>query len=390
MTQTAATFAQQRSSLPRPAAAAPAWRQWLAGAACLAGAGLAWNGGPPAVAGAALAALGAASGFGARGKAGSRPEPAIVLATGGRQGASVMVEQVVPIWSRQMGVTRQVATDGLAEILNSFSEMSSAVQTLVSALDSVSLSVKPGAVDGAVRRESPALAALLAPSERAFAQRDAAVAEIGRCSDALLELKQLAKQAREISRHTRLVAFNASIEARRGHQQEQGGTQAVAAEVRTLADRMAEVGERIGQVVMGLGESLQKARRQGEASDTSAEELRMEIDLRAREALNALLASMGSALQNSGELKQVSGTLAEQIDNTFVHFQFGDRVSQMLSIISNDMLNFARWVNDHPRATQSDAAEWLAALEASYTMEEQRSHHHGNVHVQHNSGVEFF
>ena len=88
--------------------------------------------------------------------------------------------------------------------------------------------------------------------------------------------------------------------------------------------------------------------------------------------------------------EQASAALATQFDNVFVHFQFGDRVSQMLSIISNDMLNFARWVADHPRATQSDAADWLAALDASYTMEEQRSHHHGNVHVQHNSGVEFF
>ena len=36
------------------------------------------------------------------------------------------------------------------------------------------------------------------------------------------------------------------------------------------------------------------------------------------------------------------------------------------------------------------AAEWLVALEASYTMEEQRSHHHGNVHVDVSTGVEFF
>ena len=389
MTQTLATLSEHSSRLPQRAAVVPAWRAWLAGAACLSGAGLAWLGGPSAVAGVVLVAIGTAGALGSRGATAHPAKPNLAF-SGGRQGASVMVEQVVPVWSRQMDVTREAATEGLSEILNSFSEMSTAVQTLANALDSVSLSVEPGSVDSAVRRESPALAALLAPSERAFSQRDAAIAEIGRCSDALLELKQLAKQAREISRHTRLVAFNASIEAHRGHQQEQGGTQAVAAEVRTLADRMAEVGERIGQVVTGLGESMQKARRHGEATDTSPEELRLEIDVRAREALNAMLGSMGSALQNSGELKQASTTLSEQLDNTFVHFQFGDRVSQMLSIVSNDMLNFARWVADHPSATQSDAAEWLTALEASYTMEEQRSHHHGNVHVQHNSGVEFF
>ena len=44
----------------------------------------------------------------------------------------------------------------------------------------------------------------------------------------------------------------------------------------------------------------------------------------------------------------------------------------------------------NPRATPSDAAAWLTALEASYTMDEQRSTHHGNVHVEQSAGVEFF
>jgi methyl-accepting chemotaxis protein len=386
MTQSTATFTDHRSAT----ATAPAWRPWVAGVACLAGVGLGWIGGPAGAAGALLATLGCGAALVGRSAAPAARAELPAFTAAGRQGASVMVDQVVPVWSRQMDVTRQVATDGLAQILNGFSEMSSAVGALTEGLDSLSLAAEPGAVDSAVRRESPALAALLAPSERAFAQRDAALAELGRCSEALLELKRLAKEAREISRHTRLVAFNASIEAHRGQQQVDGGSQAVAAEVRMLADRMAETGERVGRVVQGLGDSLQQARRHGEASDTSPEELRLEIDLRAREALKALIGGMGNSLQGSADLKQAAATLSEHFDNTFVHFQFGDRVSQMLSIISNDMLNLARWVADHPHATQSDAAEWLAALDASYTMEEQRSHHHGNVHVERSAGVEFF
>ena len=73
-----------------------------------------------------------------------------------------------------------------------------------------------------------------------------------------------------------------------------------------------------------------------------------------------------------------------------MHFQFGDRLSQMLDIVAKDMQNFARWVAANPYATQSDAAEWLANLEASYTMEEQRSQHHGNVHIDRGSEIEFF
>jgi methyl-accepting chemotaxis protein len=106
--------------------------------------------------------------------------------------------------------------------------------------------------------------------------------------------------------------------------------------------------------------------------------------------LTALLGSLGAAVQSSVDVQQANATLRDQFDAAFVHFQFGDRMSQMLSIVANDMTNFARWVAANPQATQSDAAGWLAALEASYTMDEQRSSHHGNVHVDLGSGVDFF
>ena len=109
-----------------------------------------------------------------------------------------------------------------------------------------------------------------------------------------------------------------------------------------------------------------------------------------RDYLNGLLGAMGGALRSSGEVKAAAETLAQQLEATFVHFQFGDRLSQMLDIVARDMQSFARWVEANPYATQSDAAEWLANLEASYTMEEQRSQHHGNVHIDRGSEVEFF
>lgn len=295
-----------------------------------------------------------------------------------------------------MESTRDAASDGLSGILEQFSQMSTSLNTLLDDIKGFAVTAEPGAVDQAVRRESPALEALLAPSLRAFEQRDAAVSELGRCADALVELQQLAKQVREIARHTRLVAFNASIEANRnrsgtaGAVSSESGSQAVATELRTVATRMADAGERVDRVVTALLGSIRKASREGSIVDTSEEELRLELDLKARQALSALLGGMGSALQGSQTVQQTSQELAEQLDSVFVHFQFGDRVSQMLSIVANDMTQFAEWVATHPNATTHDANAWLAALEASYTMDEQRSTHHGNVNVAASAGVEFF
>lgn len=316
--------------------------------------------------------------------------------SGGRVGAEVMVSQVVPVWGKQLDITREASAEGLGKLLESFSTMSGALNDLASQIDSSQVTLAPGAVDAALDGDNPArtaLQTLLRSSERAFAQRDAAVAELVNCSNALQALRQLGRQARELGKHTRLVAFNATIEANRGtgsSQHRDGGNQAVADETRMLASRIAEVGEQIERLVAKLDRSLTPERLRGEVGDTTPEELRLELNLAARTALTGLLGAMGGALRSTGELKAAAQTLGSQLEETFVHFQFGDRLSQMLDIVARDMHNFAHWVGANPYATQSEAADWLAKLEASYTMEEQRSQHHGNVHIDRGSEIEFF
>lgn len=320
--------------------------------------------------------------------------------SGGRVGAEVMVSQVVPVWGKQLDITREAAADGLGLLLESFSTMSGALGELAGQIDSSQVSLAPGAVDAALQGDSPARSALqglLSASQRAFDQRDAAVAELVNCGNALQALRQLGRQARELGKHTRLVAFNATIEANRGaggasgsSAGHNGGNQAVADETRMLASRIAEVGEQIERLVAKLDRSLTPERLRGEVGDTTPEELAQELDLAARSALAGLLGALGGALRSTGELKAAAQTLGSQLEQTFVHFQFGDRLSQMLDIVARDMQHFAHWVAANPYATQSDAAEWLAQLEASYTMEEQRSQHHGNVHIDRGSEIEFF
>jgi methyl-accepting chemotaxis protein len=379
---------------PARALASAASQALGAGAIVLLAAVAAWQGG--ALGSAAVVAVAALAHFRwGRGAPPAQPDgpqgagPAAPTAAAGRVGAEVMVSQVVPVWSRQMEVTRDVATEGLAKLLENFSGVSGALADLSTQLESFSLTADPGSMDEAVTTQSPALSALLAPSERAFQQRNEVVAVLGRCADALAELQQQAKAAHEISRHTRLVAFNASIEAHRGGAAS-NGSQAVANELRDLASRMASTGEAVHRLVTQLSQAVNGARRAGEIGDTTPDELQLELQIRAREALSAMLGSVGGSLAGTRAIRESSDMLRNQLDEAFVNFQFGDRVSQMLSIVGNDMSNFAAWVSRHPHATQTDAAEWLEALDASYTMEEQRAHHHGNVHVDRGSEIEFF
>jgi methyl-accepting chemotaxis protein len=308
----------------------------------------------------------------------------------GKGTVSPMVSEVVPVWSRQLETTRSTADTGLGCVLNTFVAMNSSLDTLLNSLDGMSSNAQPGAVDAAIGQASAPLSCLLKPSQRAFEERDRAMGELNHCSQTLVELSHLARQAQEIGRHTRLVAFNASIEASRNQQHTDGGNEAVAHEMRLLATRMSESGAAIHRLVSTLQERIDPLRHAAVAHQANDNELRMELDLRAREALQALMAAVGASLSTSGSVKDSSLALRSHLDEAFVHFQFGDRISQMLAIISNDMNNFVEWTGKHPNATVDDANEWLKRLEASYTMEEQRSEHHGNVHVDRGSEVEFF
>lgn len=324
------------------------------------------------------------------------PTDSAAHVSGGRVGAEVMVAQVVPVWGKQIDIAREAAATGLAQLLDSFSQMAGALGSLGDNLGNVSTSASAssdgGAIDAALASQAPALAlaTLLAPSQRAFDQRDAVVAELIHCANAVEALRQLGRQAREIGKHTRLVAFNASIEANRGNSGgKDSSAQAIAAETRALAARMAEVGDQIGNLVGRLDTALTGQRLRAEIDDTSPDELRLELALRAREALTGLLRSFGSAMQDGGAVKAASRALRTQLEATFVHLQFGDRLNQMLDTVGNDMQNFARWVAANPCATQSDAAEWLDNLAARYTVAEQRAQHHGNVPIKRASEIEF-
>ena len=227
---------------PRPTRTGLAWPVGAAAVVALAGLLLAGASSLTGGGGALLAAGGMALAWRLSTRSAAAPVPLpIVTFSSPAQGAELMVAQVVPVWQRQLDVTRDKAADGLSQILVSFSELSATVDVLTTSLDRFN---PPGAAGG----ETP--------------------------------------------------------------------------------------------------ESL--------------------------------------------ELRQAGAALRDQVEQALVGFQSGDRVSQMLSIVSQDMGRFAAWVADHPGATAADAVAWLASLERSYTMDEQRSQHHGNPHVERDAVVEFF
>lgn len=299
-----------------------------------------------------------------------------------------MMSQVVPVWVRQMDVSRKVAQDGLESLLQSFNAVAEAVDRLTAPMSG--LEASSGATAEVLARCEPAVLAIKACTARGFEQRDEAVQRLRRCDALAIELERLAGQVNEVGRHTRLVSFNASIEATRSGQGDAAGGSSVAMEVRLMSQRIQELGQAVEKAAQGIREVTTSVSRSASHLPVPHEELSLEVDLHARAAVKEILSGLSQVASVSDGIKATSAEILSGMELAFVNFQFGDRLAQMLDIVGKDMAQLTQWVESHPDANHHDAARWLADLEARYTMDEQRSTHHGNTHVATASNVEFF
>ena len=305
-------------------------------------------------------------------------------------GLPQLLQRVLPMWLQQVNLSRDHSKGGVEKLLMSFSTLSDLMSSLADKLDNFKPGVAPGAIGEALACEREALDALLEPVQRAFKQRDAMVSQVTECTNAIASLQMLGKEIRDVAQHTRLVAFNASIESVRGGQSASGGSQAVSVEIRRLSERIMQVCDQLDARLQPLHQASHEARRHALIHDTTDHELRLELDLKAREALQRLMSNMGGKVGSGRELHECSQALVAQMDAMFMHFQFGDRVDQMLQIICDDMERMVATSTHDARITRQDIQSWMEGLANRYTTDEQRAQHHGTELVDQGSQVEFF
>jgi methyl-accepting chemotaxis protein len=305
-------------------------------------------------------------------------------------GTRLMVGQVVPVWRRQLEMARSATELGFESMLETFARLSQGLSDVAERAEKLSPAQDAGATDQLLNDRPEVIETLLAPVSKVLAQHERVAAQLSESSHALAGLAQMAKDMKGFARHTRMVAMNASIEANRISQERGGGFDAVAKEVRTLGARCDELSEQIHAHVASLNQKIKPLRRDAELQDSSAEEIQMELRTSARLAMESLVGDIGRNMTSSRELREASSKVRDDLDEVLMGFQSGDRVSQMMAILAKDMERLAEWNEGPAQAKMADATEWLAALDRSYTMEEQRSQHHGNVRIEHGTSVDFF
>lgn len=380
---TAAASADAGTTAPPGTDRRSVWR--AAGCAALAAiaAGLALSGSTPVqlVAVVAVIACGALA-------YGTRPPPA--PASSGEGGVRLMGREILPVWRRQLAASRDEADRGVAQLLQHFSSLSDGLNDAIAATEAGDgLRITAGANDDLIERHPEAMALLDGSVQQLRTERLAMLAVLRDLESGQEQMLRIARDIGKLSRHAGMVAMNAAIEANRAGQS-QGGFGAVAQEVRELADQAHDSGQQLLKLVSGSVERLVEMRRTAELADESDETLAIQTRQRARALVDTLVAELGTTLEQSRRLRETSQRVRDDLDGVFVGFQFQDRLNQMLGSLQDDMDRFEEWLRQAREAGPADAQRWLDRLEATYTMEEQRSFHHGTTEIRKAAGVEFF
>ncbi len=283
---------------------------------------------------------------------------------------------VAPVWQHHLTTADQQAGSATQQLLQRFNDV-------IAALGEVGLKPQQDAAQTA-----SASTALLAHCEAELQPVTEGLRRILQSKSSLLdgvkllanttgELRAMADEVGQIAAQTNLLALNAAIEAARAGEHGRGFA-VVAGEVRGLSTKSAETGrriiDRIDQVLHVIEHTLAQAQRvsQDDSNEVQSSEQRIQsVTQRMQDGLQQLQ-------QEAESLRQRGLGIQADIVSMLVSFQYQDRMSQVLAVVSEDLRRLQDQAHAPPDELPS-AQQWLSRLASSYTMAEEHQAHAGSL-----------
>lgn len=307
------------------------------------------------------------------------------------QSLQAISQQLAPLWMQHIEASRAQMEVAVTELTTRFSSI---VDRLDQAMQASALSSESGSCDLVqVFEESQAeLQSVLQALRDSMDSNSALHGKVQQLEQFVKELQGMAAEVSSIASQTNLLAINAAIEA--AHAGEVGrGFSVLSQEVRKLAAQSGETGRRMAQKVAAITAAIEETR------DSAAHTARAQTESlsQSQQGVTAVLErfqGLTSALSQSAQvLQDESRGIQAEIVQSLVQLQFQDRVSQMMSHVTDNMAQLTSQLQGQQSA---DIAELLKALENSYAMAEERRTHAASHQIstsahQHDSdAVTFF
>lgn len=307
----------------------------------------------------------------------------------GATSSAPLVQEVLPVWQRHIDSARQHSEDSMGGLLASFGTISERLDEAVRVTQGHSGASRSQSVDELLRNHEGPVQAMLAPMRETLRTRDEVFQRLDEMGVAMGELRQAALQIKQLARRTTMVALNASVEASRAGERGSGFA-VVASEVQQLATQSGLVAQTMMSRTTAIEDELGALRVRHAAMDRGDEALQADAEAAARVVVSELLGDLSHLSRTSRELQAAGEAVQEEVERVLMNFQSQDRLSQMLNCVTEDMGRMHDWLAQEGDLGPGQIDGWLARLDASYTMEEQRSEHHGNTAIQRETAVEFF
>lgn len=310
-----------------------------------------------------------------------------------------LIKEVLPLWHRQTDLARHQLEGSITELVNRFSDIHLRLQSAVASSSSTagSMSGEQG-LGGVISFANTELNEITHNLRQAISQRDELLSEIAGLSKITVELSGMSADVAGIASQTNLLALNAAIEAARAGEYGRGFA-VVADEVRTLSTRSGETGSRIGRRIEQVNTVLQSTleRTTEYAAEDNSRLSKSELSI--AQVLEQFQQSSQNIMQSAHTLEQESSAVQSSVEEVLVNLQFQDRVSQILSHVTDDMDKLVGAISEQETRLRHgeviapiDISEWLHAVQKTYTTLEQVDVHRGSHHSKRpdNSEITFF
>jgi methyl-accepting chemotaxis protein len=209
------------------------------------------------------------------------------------------------------------------------------------------------------------------------------------------DMRTMTSEVTRIASQTHLLALNAAIEAQRVGETGKAFT-VVAVEVRQLAERSGETGQRIGEKATEVSDAVAAAVSLAETQADQEAQLVSEARGRVQSVLDDLLELVERLHGASTDLSRATTGIQDDIGRSLVEFQFADRLSQTLGHLAESIDELPGQIRtslrDAPGSVAPlDAPGLLERLKSNYTMvEEHEVHSSGEAVAVRDTEITFF
>jgi len=294
---------------------------------------------------------------------------------------TAFTRQVVPVWANQVETARRQAQEAIEALAASFGGIIDRLHGAVHGSQHLAGGLSDGTgergVVGVLEDSRQKLLGVVASFRASGGTKTALLDDVERLSGMTAELKGMVAEVTEVASQTNLLALNAAIEAARAGETGRGFA-VVADEVRKLSGTSASTAKRIDARVESASEIMQKTITTTRHFVTVDSEAVARADAVIQDVVGGFRDATAGVEESARRLLEESIGIRDELSRLLVALQFQDRMSQILTHVTDDMARLGEHVAQGGDAPVVEVSDWLARLERSYATSEERVVHAGH------------